>query len=76
MTIASDNEMAGTLSAGHVPRPQMPGSSPRWRPSFSLVELMVVVAILSLLVALLVPSYVRSLRRAQYARYLSDIKPM
>ena len=47
--------------------------SRRWK-GFTLIEIMLVVAILALLASLAIPNYLRSRKRAQAVRMLDDLK--
>ena len=48
--------------------------SSRGRFGFTLIEIMLVVAILSLLAAMAIPSYIRSRKRSQAVHILDDLK--
>lgn len=49
-------------------------SSCRRRAGFTLIEIMLVVAILALLASIAIPNYLRSRKRAQAARILDDLR--
>lgn len=49
-------------------------TSSRRRAGFTLVEIMLVVAILALLASLAIPNYLRARKRAQAARVLDDLR--
>lgn len=47
---------------------------PKKRAGFTLVEIMIVVAIIALLAAIALPNFMRARKRSQYARTMSDLR--
>lgn len=71
----------GIMNAQHTHRVRLPsrrliGAGRGWRHGFTLIEVLVVVAILALLVSVLLPSLVRARESARAAQCQSNLKQM
>ena len=53
-----------------------PPPAPRYRPGFTLIELMIVVAIIAIMIAILIPSLARAREQAKIIKCMANMKAM